>query len=447
MSAVILLLFYSAGIGNSMIRLFHALPDWLFAPHPRVTDPEKIQRTRLLSTILFALVVLGTIILLIVINHDPDDIHAPEVQGAFVLLGISLVMYILNRLGYNRHAAAGVIFPFVFVFTYIAFSSPGKSVFLVFLLIPILLTAIFFPLNRTMIISTMILAVVFVLLSFQDQVSESSPFWNLRNMWFFLILSTGLLLTFMWHLRNLEEIRQQELKRINEQLERQVAELERFTYTVSHELRTPLVTIMGFMGSIEKDLRNRKYEKAQKDFSRVTRATDNMHNTLSDLLALSRIGRIINPPEEVDLHEIVQEALEAVGGRIISQNIKIDVSDQLPTVYGDRSRLREVFENLIDNAAKYMSNQPAPLIEIGYRNGKEPVFYVKDNGMGIETRYWTRIFGLFEKLDSTSEGTGVGLALVKRIIEVHGGRIWVESEGIGKGSTFCFTLPNGRENK
>ena len=171
-----------------MIRLFRSLPHWLFAPHARVTDPEKIQRIRLLSTILFALVLLGTIILLIVINHDPDDIHAPEVQGAFVLLGISLVMYILNRLGYNRYAAAGVIFPFVFVFTYIAFSSPGKSVFLVFLLIPILLTAIFFPLNRTMIISTAILALVFVLLSFQDQVSGASPFWNLRNMWFFLIL-------------------------------------------------------------------------------------------------------------------------------------------------------------------------------------------------------------------------------------------------------------------
>ena len=430
-----------------MIRLFRSLPHWLFAPHARVTDPEKIQRIRLLSTILFALVLLGTIILLIVINHDPDDIHAPEVQGAFVLLGISLVMYILNRLGYNRYAAAGVIFPFVFVFTYIAFSSPGKSVFLVFLLIPILLTAIFFPLNRTMIISTAILALVFVLLSFQDQVSGASPFWNLRNMWFFLILSTGLLLTFMWHLRNLEEIRQQELKRINEQLERQVAELERFTYTVSHELRTPLVTIMGFLGSTEKDLQAGRYDKAQQDFSRVIRATNKMHHTLSDLLELSRIGRLMNPPEEVDTNKIVQEALEAVSGRIQSRNIKITVSPDLPRMHGDRSRLREVFENLIDNAAKYSSNQPAPLIEIGYRNGKEPIFYVKDNGMGIEARYSHRIFGLFEKLNPTSEGTGIGLALVKRIIETHGGRVWVESDGVGKGSTFCFTIPNGRENK
>ena len=100
-------------------------------------------------------------------------------------------------------------------------------------------------------------------------------------------------------------------------------------------------------------------------------------------------------------------------------------------------------ENLIDNAAKYMGKQPKPLIEIGSLKAKnEIVIFVRDNGIGIEPKYHTKIFGLFEKLDSTSEGTGIGLALVKRIIETHGGRIWVESEGLGKGSTFCFTIPN-----
>jgi len=105
--------------------------------------------------------------------------------------------------------------------------------------------------------------------------------------------------------------------------------------------------------------------------------------------------------------------------------------------------LREVFENLIDNAAKYMGDQPNPLIEIGKReSGTETIIYVKDNGMGIEPKYHTQIFGLFEKLWADSDGTGIGLALIKRIIEVQRGRIWVESEGLGKGSTFCFTLPN-----
>ncbi len=109
-------------------------------------------------------------------------------------------------------------------------------------------------------------------------------------------------------------------------------------------------------------------------------------------------------------------------------------------------RLREVLENLITNAAKYMGEQPEPTIEIGSRvSSNGPVIYMRDNGIGIEERYQSRIFTLFEKLNPTVEGTGIGLALVKRIIEVHGGRIWVESEGLGKGTTFCFTIPDSRK--
>jgi signal transduction histidine kinase len=101
----------------------------------------------------------------------------------------------------------------------------------------------------------------------------------------------------------------------------------------------------------------------------------------------------------------------------------------------------EVVQNLVDNACKFIGEQPQPHIEIGARQDEaEMVFYVRDNGIGIEPQYHYKIFGLFEKLDPTSDGTGVGLALVKRIVETHGGRIWVESEGIGQGSTFCFTL-------
>jgi signal transduction histidine kinase len=116
----------------------------------------------------------------------------------------------------------------------------------------------------------------------------------------------------------------------------------------------------------------------------------------------------------------------------------------MPTVYGDRRRLIEVVQNIVDNAAKFTGSQPEPLIEIGQEgllDGK-PIFFIKDNGIGIEPEHLDRIFGLFNKLDASSDGTGIGLTIVKRIIEVHNGRIWVESEA-GKGSTFFFTLQTG----
>jgi signal transduction histidine kinase len=120
----------------------------------------------------------------------------------------------------------------------------------------------------------------------------------------------------------------------------------------------------------------------------------------------------------------------------------------LPTVFGDRDRLREVFQNLIENAAKYMGEQVKPSIEIGTDNNhNKPYIFVRDNGIGIPSEYHSRIFGLFEKLDPTIEGTGIGLALIKRILEVHGGSIWVESDGLGNGSTFCFTISDNGQRQ
>ena len=228
------------------------------------------------------------------------------------------------------------------------------------------------------------------------------------------------------------------------ELEANNAELERFTYTVSHDLRSPLVTIKGFLGMLSKDIANNRQDRVQDDFKRIANATDKMDSLLSDLLELSRIGRIINPPEEVDAAQLVKESIETLDARIRQNNISIKIVTKLPILFGDRIRLREVFENLIDNAAKYMGDQPHPLIEIGVRDGDDPIIFVRDNGMGIDPSYTKKIFGLFEKLNSTSEGTGIGLALIKRIIEVHGGIIWVESQGLGKGSTFCFTIPDSR---
>jgi signal transduction histidine kinase len=143
------------------------------------------------------------------------------------------------------------------------------------------------------------------------------------------------------------------------------------------------------------------------------------------------------------MNALVNEVLEYLHGRIHGGNITVHVEENLPAVHGDRQRIFEVFQNLIDNAAKFMGDQPNSCIEIG-QNGVtdgNPVFFVRDNGIGIAPEYKDRIFGLFNKLNSQTEGTGIGLALVKRIVEFHGGRIWVESE-FGMGATFLFSLPS-----
>ena len=226
------------------------------------------------------------------------------------------------------------------------------------------------------------------------------------------------------------------------ELETKNAELERFTYTVSHDLKSPLITIRGFLGFLEKDAQSGNLDRLQADVDRIAEATRRMQRLLDELLDLSRIGRIVNPPEDVPFEAVVREALELVSGQIAARGVRVEIAPGLPLVRGDRARLVEVVQNLLDNAVKFLGDQPEPRIEIGARlaDGGH-VFYMRDNGIGIEPRYLDKVFGLFDKLNPESEGTGVGLALVKRIVEVHGGRVWVESQGEGKGSTFCFTLP------
>jgi two-component system, LuxR family, sensor kinase FixL len=222
-------------------------------------------------------------------------------------------------------------------------------------------------------------------------------------------------------------------------------ELGQFTYTVSHDLKSPLVTINGFLGYLEQDAFSGNHERLKKDIQRIQEAVHKMQRLLNELLELSRIGRMMNPPEDIPFVDLVDEAMKIVYGRLDERKVTVHTQPNLPVVSGDKPRLIEVLQNLLDNAAKYMGAQSNPHIEIGQRGKQDgkPVFFVSDNGIGIAPEYHERVFGLFNKLDATSEGTGVGLTIVKRIIEVHGGRIWVESEA-GKGSTFLFTLsPSG----
>lgn len=241
--------------------------------------------------------------------------------------------------------------------------------------------------------------------------------------------------------RRLQRESEGERKELIARLEEINAEIERFTYTAFHDLRAPLVTIKGFLGTLKNNLDAGRVAEAHTDIRRIEAAANKLDQILTNLLEFAKIGRVIRPPQEVDMGQITREVLQMMETHSHTADITVIVSPDLPKVYGDRTRLREVLENLIENAAKFTAGRPDSQIEIGIRDPDgERVLFVKDNGQGIDPRYHNRIFNLFEKLDPGTEGTGIGLALVKRIVEIHGGRIWVESEGEGHGSTFCFTL-------
>jgi signal transduction histidine kinase len=232
-----------------------------------------------------------------------------------------------------------------------------------------------------------------------------------------------------------------QLQATNLELGARNAEMEQFTYSVSHDLKSPLVTISGYLGVLDEDLAAGRSADLAASLARIGAAVAKMSALLDDLLALSQLGRVANPSARVALGDVVRDALERVGGAIERRGVAVTVAPDLPEVTGDRVRLVEVIQNLVENAVKYLGAQPSPAIEIGTRpDATGAICFVRDNGIGVSPKHAERIFGLFEKLDPRSEGTGVGLALVKKIIEVHGGSIWVESDG-ATGSTFVFRLP------
>jgi len=258
---------------------------------------------------------------------------------------------------------------------------------------------------------------------------------------FFLCRQRQLLLQIAVKNAELEQ-RANEIERKNAELISQNAELERFNYTVSHDLKAPLVTIKGFLGLLRQDIRAQDAEAIERDADQIGDAADKMAQLLDELLELSHIGRQIDAPENLDLNQLVHEALERVAMQIENKGVDVQVASNMPTISGDPGRLLEVFQNLIDNAIKFMGDQESPCIEIGaQRENGEVRCFVRDNGIGIAPEYQDRVFDLFDRLDNGVEGTGIGLALIKRIIKVHGGRIWIESEGEGRGTTFWFALP------
>ena len=231
----------------------------------------------------------------------------------------------------------------------------------------------------------------------------------------------------------IQDITERKLR--DQDLQRKTAEMEGFTYMVSHDLKSPLVTVRTFLDYLEQDLDQGKAGRAAEDMAFIRDATGRMGRLLEDLLEVSRVGRVVCPPSRFPVSELIQAARQAVAGALASRQVEVQVTGPDLVLEGDRHRLEELWQNLLENAVKYMGGQPRPRLD------GVPQFFVRDNGMGIEPRFIARIFGLFEKLDAASEGSGLGLALVKRIVELYDGRVWAESAGPGQGTCIRFTLP------
>ncbi len=234
-----------------------------------------------------------------------------------------------------------------------------------------------------------------------------------------------------------------QLKRQKTQLEQRNRALRQFNYAVSHELKTPLVSIESSLGLIQSSLPPTTDPDLTRVFGYARTAAKQMNHLLDSLQLMFRIDTADNRTEATRFCVLVQDAVDRLTRANKLEGIKVNITGEGPELFGDRDKLVQIWLQLIGNAAKYMGDQQAPVIDIGVEQTAEEVqFFVRDNGMGIEKPYQGKIFGLFDQLDRSADGTGLGLTLIQRIVDYYGGTIRVESEGTGQGSCFYFTLPD-----
>ncbi len=239
-------------------------------------------------------------------------------------------------------------------------------------------------------------------------------------------------------LRRITSERTEQLEQVNE-------ELEKFVYTVSHDLKSPIVSIHGFSTLLLEDYGNQLDADARHYLERIQKNALAMQQLVKDLLELSRVGRGVLNFEKINAKEIVERALLEYSYQVREEPIRFNIQERFPDIYADVTQMTQVFANLIGNAIKFRNPEnEETVVEVGAEErSREIVFWVRDNGIGIAPEFHERIFNLFERHPHSKkvEGSGIGLTVVKRIVELHKGKIWVESEA-GAGATFYFTLPN-----
>jgi light-regulated signal transduction histidine kinase (bacteriophytochrome) len=234
---------------------------------------------------------------------------------------------------------------------------------------------------------------------------------------------------------------QDEIARYAEGLKRSNEDLQRFAYVASHDLQEPLRTISSFLQLIEKRNRDLLDAESREFMSFAVSGADRLQIMINNLLEYSRLDSRGNPFVRVESGDILRKVIDDFGPEIERSNAIITFDD-LPAVMADPDQLGRLFQNLVGNALKFRGGEPPRIQVTARREERNWVFSVRDNGIGIDPKYRDRIFVIFQRLHTmeTYSGTGIGLSICKKIVERHGGRIWVESEP-GKGSTFCFSIP------
>jgi PAS domain S-box-containing protein len=236
-------------------------------------------------------------------------------------------------------------------------------------------------------------------------------------------------------------VNSQQLQTANHLLEAANKELESFSYSVSHDLRAPLRAVNGFAGIVLEDFGPQLPEEGRRYLERIRTGGEQMGRLIDDLLAFSRLSRESMSRRRVDTASLVRAVLDELNPQCDGRQIEIKVGD-LPPCYGDPALLKQVWVNLLSNAIKYSRGRTPAVVEIGCCHEKgEDVYFVRDNGAGFDMTYARKLFGVFQRLHRTDEfeGTGVGLAIVQRVVHRHGGRVWTEAE-VDRGATFHFTL-------
>jgi len=234
------------------------------------------------------------------------------------------------------------------------------------------------------------------------------------------------------------------LQRLNSALQRRNQELDAFTYIASHDLKEPLRGISNYAQFLIEDYSATLDVEGRERLVTIQRLIQGMEELLNSLLHYSRVERAELSQRDLDLTQVVREALDQLQGRLQGEQVQVRLPQSLPIVRGDRTQLIEVFTNLLSNAVKY-NDKLEKWVEVGVQdntNGEPPIFYVRDNGIGISPEHTEKVFEIFRRLHTRNAyggGTGAGLTIVKKIIERHSGRIWVES-AVGNGTTFFFTI-------